>query len=120
MNDYYINYLNGESHKVLITLFNSDSPLEYLQEIEKRLMSEKIYGNVLIDQILHVGNTQERFLSIYIDQNGFAKDTIEILNVPKESIYRKLSCDFLKKTDELEFSILSSVQKKMIRKGIVI
>lgn len=120
MNDYNIFYSVGETYKVLITIFNSDSPLEYLPEIEKKLLSEKIYGNVLIDQILHVGNTQDRFLALCIDENGFRKDTMKVVSISKSSQYRKLSCDFLKKTDVFEFSILSSVQKKMIGKGISI
>lgn len=120
MSEYNIFYLVDETYKVLITIFNSESPLEYLPEIEKKLLDEKVYGNVLIDQILHVGNSQERFLAICIDKDGFRKETIRVVNIPRTSLYRKLSCGFLKKTDVLEFSILSSVQKKMINEGISI
>jgi len=63
-------------------------------------------------------NTQERFLALYIDENGFRKDKIGVENISKTSLYRKLSCDFLKKTDVLEFSILSLVQKNDRQRNI--
>jgi len=120
MKNYNIFSLVGETYEVLITILNSDSPLECLPEFEKELLDKNVCGNVLIDQILHVGNTQERFLEIAIDKNGFRKDSINVVNIPKASILRKISCDILQKTDVLEFSILSSVQKRMINKGIAI
>jgi len=65
-------------------------------------------------------NTQERFLALYIDENGFRKDKIGVENISKTSLYRKLSCDFLKKTDVLEFSILSLVQKNDRQRNIIL
>ena len=45
----------------------------------------------------------------------------KFLNIPKKNIIREISCNYFKTKPELiENSILSSVQKKMILKGITI
>ena len=44
----------------------------------------------------------------------------KFVRIPKSSDFRALSCAFLKNNDVMEGSIISSVQYRMINKGIVI
>ena len=120
MNAYNIIFTSGESFDALVTICNSDAPLQYLANIEKELINRNFTGSILIDQILHVGNSDERFISLYLDRNGIGKDSIKFEKIPKQSQFRVLSCNFLKDRQLIEASILSSIQKKMIRKGLSI
>lgn len=114
-----INTIDGK-YSALVIVLNSDSPLEYIKDIENSLITNRIYGKILIDQILHVGNSEDRFLELTLDSDGIDQNSLRVVRINKGSQYRKLSGDNLRGTDILEFSILSSIQKRMINKGISI
>ncbi|MDO9517416.1 MAG: type II toxin-antitoxin system RnlB family antitoxin [Methanosarcinaceae archaeon] len=120
MNAYNIVFTSNESFDALVTICNSNAPLQYLETIEKELSSCNFVGNVLMDQILHVGNTDERFLSFNLDRSGIIKDSIRFVKISKTSVFREISCKFLNDEQLIEASILSELQKKMIRNGLSI
>lgn len=103
----------------LIIMCTANSPFDYISMIKEELNREKVNGKILIDQILHVGNTKKRFISLYYKVNEMEKDEfMKFADISKDSLYRKLSCEFLKENELINHSILSSIQKKMINKGI--
>jgi hypothetical protein len=121
MKNYKITNLNEQSDYIaLVTMYNSESPLTYLSDIEEELLNQKKYGDILIDQILHSGNTEDRFILASVTRYGIDEHTIKYVYIEKSSDFRKLSCSYLRSDCILEFSILSSIQKKMIAKGISI
>jgi len=120
MNEYEIIKTFNQEYIALVTMCNSYAPLQYLEVIESDLIKQNIFGSVLLDQILHVGNTDERFILIEINENGINRSSIKFIRVSKKSFFRKLTCDLLVKENLLDTSILSSIQKKMIIKGLVI
>ncbi len=120
MNNYNINFLKCSDYSALVILCNSDSPLQYLEDIATDLRDNLIEGNILIDQILHSGNNEERFIECKFDQGMFTRNSFKFVRIPKDSEFRKKTCNFLSETSLIEYSILSSIQKKMINKGISI
>lgn len=117
MNDFYIYEMYENEFVALIVINSLDSPLTLLNNLQELLNAKNIKGKVLIDQLLHSGNTSERYISINFQDNQLK---VSYVNVPKHSEYRNLSRDILCNNNLIEYSILTSVQKKMLLKGIAI
>ncbi len=101
----------------LVILCDSRSPYDYIKDIAHDIL-KKESGSVLIDQILHVGNTDKRFISFTLNDGELHGGAIAA--IPKGSPYRKTTCEFLKENSVMDGSILTSTQKRMINKGIAI
>lgn len=119
-----INLDNNEQYTFYVFISSSNSPLTFLRNIFEDLSNYNQDGNILIDQILHVGNNEKRFISIDYSRNSITESIdepdLKFVNIPKNDKFRKLSCQLLKNSELLEYSILSSIQKRMINKGIAI
>lgn len=114
MRDYDVIELNSsEEFCFLVIICKSESFYTYLPQIENELKGKE--GKIIVDQILHVGNTEKRFLSIDLERNKQ-----NVIPIPKSSSVRKISCEYLRQSELLDYSILSSIQKRMIKKGIAI
>lgn len=72
----------------------------------------------MIDQFLHTGNTQKRFLAFDVIDGKLLNENFAYIK--KDSKYRKATCDFLRESDLIKGSILTSIQYRMISKGISI
>ncbi|BES64791.1 hypothetical protein SANA_12300 [Gottschalkiaceae bacterium SANA] len=120
MNAYTIFLKSTEGFKVLITMRNSEAPLQYFRSIERELSELDVSGEVLLDQMLHVGNTEERFISMIIKGKNIDESSLRFVRLKKSSEYRQLTCKLLKEERLVENSILSKIQKKMILKGMSI
>lgn len=107
----------SQEYNYLVVLCDSRSPYDHIQDIARDLSKDKS-GNILIDQILHVGNTNKRFV-VFKYENGRLHGG-KVAFVPKESPYRKAACDFLKNSGVMDGSILSTIQKRLINKGVTI
>lgn len=101
----------------MIILCTSDSPSGYLDDIAKDLNTE-CPGVILIDEFLHAGNTDKRFLAYVFDGTKLSGD--KFVKIKKVSPMRKLTCDFLKEENLLVGTIITSIQRRMIEKGIVV
>ena len=122
MNDYKIVSIDSDEYDVIIFSEEQRHPLSNLEEIELELMKLNLKNNkVLFDMILCRGNTSDRFIEFKIDGNKLIKSSMSILEIGKKHNIRKLSANILNDNKEmLENSILTSIQKKMILKGIAI
>lgn len=116
--NYKIVALNDEQkYEYLIILCNSNSPYDYIRDISNNLDKTKS-GDILIDQILHVGNTEKRFMAFQFNRGKIENGNF--VNVKKNSKIRKLTCNFLNDAGLVDGSILTSIQARMIKKGLVI
>ena len=106
-----------QKYVYLVIICNSNSPYDYITDISKNLDTTKP-GTILVDQILHVGNTDKRFMEFQYTGNEIKNG--DFVNIKKDSKIRKLTCDFLNNTGLIDSSILTSIQTRMIKKGIVI
>ncbi|KEH94194.1 type II toxin-antitoxin system RnlB family antitoxin [Clostridium botulinum] len=121
MKQYNIIKLDQDSEYTnLIIIRDANSPFDYISMIKNDLIELRPQGKILIDQILHVGNTNKRFISLKYNLNESENIKMEFVNISKDNLCRKISCRYLKENDLIEYSILSSIQKRMINKGIVI
>jgi exosome complex RNA-binding protein Rrp4 len=118
-NDFEIIRLDKNSeYQYLVVLCSSDSPYEYIESIARNLRGASENVKILIDEILHVGNTDKRYIEFTMSCGKLVNG--KIVQIPKNSEYRALSCKFLKDNDVLKDSIITSIQYRMINKGIVI
>lgn len=105
----------------LIIMCNANSPFDYINEIEEDILKLNDERVILIDQILHVGNTDKRFIKFsYELDDTKVNRKCEFVNIPKRSELREISCNYLKENKLVDYSILTSIQKRMINKGITI
>lgn len=120
MNKFYVREaINSNGFHTLLLLTNSDAPLTPISEVEK-ITSKLKNGRILIDQILHCGNTEERFISLEVVNGIVKKSSICFFKVSKGDIIREESRKILCDNNLIEFSILSDIQKRMLKKGIAI
>lgn len=121
MKMYDVIKLEDSEYNSLVIMCNANSPIDYLSSIYTELKEKNAHGKIIIDEILHVGNTNKRFISFELDSNASLDDIkIDFVDIRKDNIVRKISCDYLRINDLVEYSILSSIQKRMIGKGIAI
>lgn len=120
MDKFYVSKLkNFNDFIALLLLTNSDAPLTPIDEIEKTVSSME-YGHILIDQILHSGNSEDRFITLDVKNGRVVRNSISFYTVPKDAYVRNISRNLLFQHNLIDFSILSSIQKRMLKSGISI
>lgn len=121
MNNFEITVLQKEKENILIFMKTSEPPFEFLEEMEMGLTDINYKGNVVIDELLHSGNNDERFITGYFDGNRFEREEFNFKLVMKKSELREPVCRFLQKDKKFLFLTgLTGKQQKLIEKGCVI
>lgn len=113
-----INLNNDPEYSALVIMCMPESPYKCIDNIAQQLSSIPNDAKILIDELLHVGNTEKRYIEFTMKNGKLISG--KIVSIPKTSNNRILSCDFLKDSNLLESSIISSIQYRMIKKGITI
>lgn len=123
-NQYYtiLKLLNHSDYKVLILYNSYDLPNIYLTEIQTILKHHSIVKcKVLLDFLLTIGNTDERYTEVLFDEKKFVNGTFKEVVIGKKDIVRKISTHYLKEhINLLENSILHNYQVDMMKNGIAI
>ena len=120
---YDIKFSKDKTKCIIYSKHSIISPLSEMREIRKDV--EKLKGDkdiqIYFDCLICLGNGSDRFAKAhYYIQTGSIRD-FEFVEIPKQDILRKISANYYKDKDFIiNNSILTSVQKKMIRKGISI
>lgn len=121
MKMYDIIKLQNSEYASLVIICNAKSPVDYLSSIYSELKEKNISGKIVIDEILHVGNNNKRFISFNFNSTeSIEQIELNFVNIKKDNELRKITCDYLRENNLLEYSILTSIQKRMITKGISI
>ena len=95
-----------------------EAPLQYLEEMTDAFVDRKFNGVVLIDELLHSGNNEDRFIKAFFDREKFEKKSFSFENIERRSEIRKISCESLwNKYEIIDYSILNNAQKCLINKG---
>lgn len=119
MNDFDMILINEEN--ILVVMKTSEPPFDYLTEIATSLRKRKYIGIVMIDELLHSGNTEERFIQGYFDGDQFDDGRFTFELVPKKSKLREPVCFYLfQDRESLEYSVLTTRQQKLIEHGCII
>lgn len=122
MKEYNILKVNNDDYKVIIFSTSYETPLLYLEDISNELKSQNLSNcKVIFDMLLCKGNTTERYTEAIFDGKQFIKSSFKYVKVGKKDELRRISLNFFKSNIlVLNNSILTSLQIKMINKGIVI
>lgn len=120
-NNFDMIVISEEKENILVVMKTSEPPFDYLAEIEASLRERHYVGSVMIDELLHSGNTEERFIYGHFDGNHFESGRFAFEFVPKKSKLREPICFYLfQDRESLEYSILTSRQQKLIEHGCII
>ena len=121
MSDFDIVDLDGQDAGILIVMKTSDSPFDFINEIQEQLKMIGFSGLFVIDELLHSGNNEERFISGFFDGNSFDNSRFKFENIARKSVIRSYMCDYLKSDLEvLNYSSLTDKQQKLISHGCII
>ncbi len=121
MNNFDIVSLDDENLKILIVMKTCDSPFDFANELQEQLKTIGFSGLFVIDELLHSGNNEERFISGFFDGDSFDNSKFKFENIAKKSVIRSYICDYLKSDlDVLNYSVLTDKQQKLISHGCII
>ncbi|MBO3395849.1 type II toxin-antitoxin system RnlB family antitoxin [Clostridium perfringens] len=122
MKNYEIVSIDNNEYDVIIYSESRISPFKSIKNIEEDLRKMNLKNKkILFDMILCRGNNLDRFIKCDFDGNSILRDTMEVVRLSKKDVLRKISVEYLsKEKDKIENSILTSIQKRMIIKGISI
>ncbi len=118
MKNIVIKELKDNAYQYLIFSTTVDSPFFQIDEIIKAIKcSKKVV--VIFDQLLQTGDTDNRFISFELDKS-LNYNSAKIINENLEPLKKEIS-NFLYKNQQLmDFSILLSEQKDIIKKGGIV
>ena len=109
---------NQVKYPLLILMKNSDSPFSHLKNKEINLKSKSFSGNVIIDEMLHSGNNDKRFILARFKDGKFLNASFRYLSLDKQNKLRNYMCNFLRKEIVLlRKSLLLERQRNSILSG---
>lgn len=121
MNNFDIVNLDDNDIKILIIMKTCDSPFDFVNELQEKLKTIDFSGLFVIDELLHSGNNEERFIRGFFDGNSIDNSKFRFEYIAKKSIIRSYMCNYLKSDLEvLNYSGLTDKQQKLISHGCVI
>lgn len=121
MNNFDIVNLNETDIKILIVMKTCDSPFDFVNELQEELKIIQFSGAFVIDELLHSGNNEERFISGFFDGKSFDNSKFKFESIEKKSKLRNYICEYLKSDlDVLKYSSLTEKQQKLISHGCII
>ncbi len=121
MNNFDIVNIDNKDIKILIVMKTSDSPFDFINEIQEKLKIIGFSGLFVIDELLHSGNNEERFICGFFDGDSFDNSKFRFKDIAKKSDIRSYICNYLKSDLEvLNYSNLTDKQQKLISHGCVI
>ena len=114
--------LGLDKYMAIVYSCSYDSPLSYLLDIEKQIRELGIGdGYILFDTLLSKGNISTRFFEAKFEDGKFIKSSFQNIEVSKKSEIRKKSSEFYKGSGiNLNNSLLTEVQKRIINKGLTL
>ena len=121
MNNFEILKIDDEKYNILVVMKTYEAPFLYLMELATVLKKLEYIGVVLIDELIHSGNNNDRFIKGYFDGDNFDKNSFSIELIDRRNDIRKYSCGLLRNNpDIIDYSTLNKTQKILINKGAYI
>lgn len=113
---------NNNEYKFAIVSASYETPFSCLNEISNELsMYNPSKYKILFDLLLNMGNSSDRFIEAFFDGKELSKTSFKTISLNKRSELRKITTNYFKENlYMLDNSVLSSIQKKMLGKGLVI
>lgn len=104
-----------QPYKLYLILLFCHSKVNQRKNIVERLNEMNYEGEILVDNLMQVGVEGLRFY-----KTNFKEDFLDegfSVRIPKDSIYRKLTCDFLRENNLVTGSNLSQKKIDAINNG---
>lgn len=119
---FHIKQIDLKKYSGIVYSCSYNSPLSHLLDIEKQIKELGIGdGCILFDTLLSKGNSSTRFFEAKFEDAKLIKLSIKNIEVPKNSEIRKTACEFYRESGiNLNNSLLTEAQKRIIRKGLVL
>lgn len=120
MKSYLIERTTEKPYAAIIVGTSCESVHFYWVELEDDLKKENITGKVLVDCLLHCGNSSDRFFEVDFN-NSLEKSSARSVSLDRENYFRKLSNQIVAKNPQIiKNSILNNYQKKLLLNNISI
>jgi hypothetical protein len=122
---YHLKESQVKNYDFIVYTIKGENVLNHLSEIEKEIETKaqmRAQFLVLFDTLLYSNNTEERFLCAQYKKNKFDMGSFKFVYISKKDKIRKQSLDFFKSNIRYveKSTLLNSVQKKIILKGLPI
>jgi hypothetical protein len=118
MSNFSILELSDKKYDLLVIMKTYEAPFGFLDQIAKELTDRRFVGTILVDELLHSGNNDERFIRAFFDGEKFDKSAFMFESIDRRNEIRKISCETLRnELDIIDYSILNNAQKCLISKG---
>lgn len=115
---YLIERTVEKPYAAVIVGTSSESVHSFWKELEDDLKKENINGKVLVDCLLHCGNSNDRFFEIDFNKK-LEKSSAKSVILDRESHFRRLANQMVAKNPQIiKNSILNDYQKKLLLKNI--
>ena len=87
MNNFDIVKLDNKENKNLVINENQWFSFWFVNELQQQLRTIDFSGLFVIDELLHSGNNEERFISGFFDGNSFDNSKFKFEYIDKKSNY---------------------------------
>lgn len=117
----YFEIVDGDNvmYDYLFILLSSNAPTYGLRNHVN--LSIDYNGKILLDNLLHVGNTSDRFAEYAVKHGQVIIESKKIVSLDRKSELRKHSNNVIKSHENIVVnSILNNTQKKLLLAGISI
>lgn len=108
-------------YDVIVFAESYESPFYHLDDVAEVIRANNIHkARVLFDTLLSIGNTSERFTeAVFLEEFDMA--SFQFVELKKCDNIRKMCARFFyENSGILEYSILTPVQKELLKRGAVI
>jgi hypothetical protein len=122
MKRYDLVEIQSDDYQYFIFSTCAETPFASLNEITTELQEHREAGiKVIFDMLMNLGNSSDRYVEAYFNGTDFEKESFNNVKVNKSSTLREISCFYYRSHPQiLNKSILNSMQKNMISKGLAI
>ena len=121
MTNYDIFNVEEQDVKLVIVMKTGESPFDYAADIQEQLKNRGFVGAFLIDELLHSGNNDERFIKGFFDGEEFDKGKFVFEQIERSNKIRDFACQYLRSDmDVLNYSCLTERQQKLISHGCMV
>lgn len=98
------------------------SPLKVIDEIQQSYKDRIIkYKTIYFDFLLCTRNTQQRYAKVDCNEGKIDIENINYIAVNKKDALRRISAEYYRNNyDDLDWTYVSSVKKKLIFNGIIL
>jgi len=93
------------------------SRLSEITDLEEQLAG-KFHGRVLVDNVCKMGQNSDRLLTVHFDGECFDFDSLELQVTASRPLRLMLSAFYKEHPNYVNASVLSSIQQKMILRGL--